>query len=180
MTDTRDTDALLESRRSTYGDVTSNAERVAKMWNGYLGIDVITPADMMMMMALYKAYRFKVTPDYSDNINDVLGYAEIVRQVQTATGGLIDAETVAEYKAKKASFTEADEAALDDLLEQEDIAEGRRPPAARRLRNGFPVPDQTDGKLIDQWSRNRCGYSKNTGGFCMLVGGHDGDCDFVG
>ena len=97
-----DTQVLLDGRRETYGNTVENAERVARMWNGYLGIDIITPADMMMMMALYKAYRFKVTPDYSDNINDVLGYAEIVRTVQRETGGLIDAETVKEYLAKKA------------------------------------------------------------------------------
>ena len=73
--DNRNTDALLAQRQSAYGDVADNAARVANMWNGYLGTDIITPADMMMMMALYKAYRFKVTPDYADNINDVLGYA---------------------------------------------------------------------------------------------------------
>lgn len=97
MTDNTNTNEMLEGRKSTYGDTTQNAERVAKMWNGYLGTDIITPADMMMMMALYKAYRFKVTPDYSDNINDVLGYAQIVRNVQQDTGGLIHAETVREY-----------------------------------------------------------------------------------
>ena len=75
--------------------------RVAEMWNGYLGTDIITPADVAMMFTLYKAYRFKVTPDYSDNINDVLGYAEMVREVQDATGGLIHAETVKEYLEKK-------------------------------------------------------------------------------
>ena len=102
MTKQDETRKLLDGRASTYGDTTDNATRVATMWNAYLGIDTITPADMMMMMALYKAYRFKVTPDYSDNINDVLGYAEIVRTVQRETGGLIDAETVREYQAKKA------------------------------------------------------------------------------
>ena len=96
-----DTQGLLDGRQSTYGNVVDNAARVASMWNGYLGIDTITAADMMMMMALYKAYRFKVTPEYSDNINDVLGYAEIVRQVQEQTGGLIHAETVKEFLAKK-------------------------------------------------------------------------------
>ncbi|UVG34214.1 hypothetical protein SEA_HANNABELLA_6 [Microbacterium phage Hannabella] len=97
----KDTQGLLDGRESTYGNVVDNAARVANIWNGYLGTDIITPADMMMMMALYKAYRFKVTPEYSDNINDVLGYAEIVRQVQEQTGGLIHAETVKEFLEKK-------------------------------------------------------------------------------
>ena len=101
-TDKDETRKLLDGRASTYGDTTDNAERVAAMWNAYLGVNVITPADMMMMMALYKAFRFKVTPDYADNINDVLGYAQIVKDVQTKVGGLIEAETAKEYQAKKA------------------------------------------------------------------------------
>lgn len=97
-------DTLLDGRASTYGDVVDNATRVAQMWNAYLGTDIITPADMMMMMTIYKQFRFKVTPDYSDNINDVLGYAKIVKTVQEATGGLIDAVTAQEYQAKKAEL----------------------------------------------------------------------------
>ena len=96
-----DTQALLAGRESVYGNRVDNMERVARMWNGYLGTDIITPADVAMMFTLYKAYRFKITPDYSDNINDVLGYAEMVREVQDATGGLIHAETVKEYLEKK-------------------------------------------------------------------------------
>ena len=70
--DNTDTQALLAGRESVYGNRVDNMERVAQMWNGYLGTDVITPADVAMMFTLYKAYRFKVTPDYSDNINDVV------------------------------------------------------------------------------------------------------------
>ena len=101
--DNTDTAALLAGRESVYGNRVDNMTRVAEMWNGYLGTDIITPADVAMMFTLYKAYRFKITPDYSDNINDVLGYAEMVREVQEATGGLIHAETVKEYLEKKAA-----------------------------------------------------------------------------
>ena len=197
--DNRNTDALLAQRQSAYGDVADNAARVANMWNGYLGTDIITPADMMMMMALYKAYRFKVTPDYSDNINDVLGYAEIVRRVQEATGGLVDAETVKEYYAKKAeilagetetpaeatdardiAFEAATEATVQDYVNlygtaeeraaQEEIAESRRPPEFRR-----GLPDQTEGRMMEQWLRNRC--AADTGlGPCILSTGHSGLC----
>ena len=99
--DNTDTAALLAGRESVYGNRVDNMTRVARMWNGYLGTDIITPADVAMMFTLYKAYRFKITPDYSDNINDVLGYGEMVREVQEATGGLIHAETVKEYLEKK-------------------------------------------------------------------------------
>ena len=152
-----DTKELLNSRESTYGNVVDNAQRVANMWNGYLGTDIITAADMMMMMALYKAYRFKVTPDYSDNINDVLGYAEIVRNVQRETGGLIDAETVKEYVAKKRVIDPTpEERIVYNLAEEHE-------------------PDQSEGRAIDQWLRNRCGADyAGDGILCMLVSGHSG------
>ena len=131
------TTELLDGRRSTYGNVTENAERVAMIWNGYLGTNIITPADMMMMMALYKAYRFKVTPDYSDNINDVLGYAKIVQQVQEETGGLIDAETVKEYLAKKADLEKESADEMTHILR--DIVQNKL--------------DQTDGGTIESWAK---------------------------
>ena len=151
-----DTQELLDGRRETYGDVVWNAERVAKMWNGYLGIDLITPADMMMMMALYKAYRFKITPDYSDNINDVLGYAEIVRTVQRETGGLIDAETVKEYQEKKARKADL----LGEIHEQilnliEDTAKPDRSFPMSSVQTVIPVPetDASEGAIIDSWAK---------------------------
>ena len=117
--DNTDTAGLLASRESVYGNRVDNMTRVAEMWNGYLGTDIITPADVAMMFTLYKAYRFKVTPDYSDNINDVLGYAEMVREVQEATGGLIHAETVKEYLEKK---NRAMNPTLDRLLTDLQVA----------------------------------------------------------
>ena len=154
MSKNEDTKELLDSRESTYGNVVDNAQRVANMWNGYLGTDIITAADMMMMMALYKAYRFKVTPDYSDNINDVLGYAEIVRNVQRETGGLIDAETVKEYVAKKAGTSGAIvERLLQDLDQSEGEAiesfqrrsgntSGAKRPVRREHRHPYEVADE--------------------------------------
>ena len=170
MTTNKDeTRKLLDGRASTYGDTTDNAERVAAMWNAYLGVNVITPADMMMMMALYKAYRFKVTPDYADNINDVLGYAQIVKDVQTKVGGLIEAETAKEYQAKKRMIDLTPEERITRNLagDHEPISQDQDP-----LGHG---PDQSEGRAIDQWLRNRCGADyAGDGILCMLVSGHSG------
>ena len=170
MTTNKDeTRKLLDGRASTYGDTTDNAERVAAMWNAYLGIDVITPADMMMMMALYKAFRFKVTPDYADNINDVLGYAQIVKDVQTKVGGLIEAETAKEYQAKKRMIDLTPEERITRNLagDHEPISQDQDP-----LGHG---PDQSEGRAIDQWLRHRCGTDyAGDGILCMLVPGHSG------
>ena len=193
MTKKDETRELLDGRESTYGDTTDNATRVATMWNAYLGIDTITPADMMMMMALYKAYRFKVTPDYADNINDVLGYAQIVKDVQTKTGGLVEAETAKEYQAKKRMFDltpeeritrnlagdyepivqDSDPLGHDD--DDEDLKESRRPPEFRRTLKTTGKPDQSDGRMMAEWLRNRCGKPTGTGA-CRYVAQHYGEC----
>lgn len=170
MTTNKDeTRKLLDGRASTYGDTTDNAERVAAMWNAYLGVNVITPADMMMMMALYKAFRFKVTPDYADNINDVLGYAQIVKDVQAKVGGLIEAETAKEYQAKKRMIDLTPEERITRNLagDHEPISQDPDP-----LGHG---PDQSEGRAIDQWLRHRCGTDyAGDGILCMLVSGHPG------
>ena len=188
-----ETRELLDGRASTYGDTVDNAKRVAQLWNAYLGTDIITPADMMMMMALYKAFRFKVTPDYADNINDVLGYAQIVKDVQARMGGLIEAETAKEYQAKKRMIDltpeeritrnltgdhepivqDSDPIGHDD--DDEDLKEGRRPPALRQAPATTGTPDQSDGRVMEAWLRNRCGKQTGTGA-CRYVTQHYGEC----
>ena len=193
-----DTQELLDGRESTYGNVVDNAARVAKIWNGYLGTDIITPADMMMMMALYKAYRFKVTPDYSDNINDVLGYAEIVRQIQEQTGGLIHAETVKEYlELKEQTGPKLVDKMLADLALHNIGSEAQanfhsdmpRHPYANVQRDedaeqdevvhatGYkPARESINESLnMEAWLRNRCGQPVGVSR-CGLHTDHRGDC----
>jgi len=81
-------------------------EAVAKMINGYLdgvelrtGSRTITGADFAMIMALYKIYRFAVTPDYADNSNDAIGYIKIA--IECIGEAMIEAETAAEFQRKK-------------------------------------------------------------------------------
>lgn len=100
------TQQLLDGRAATYGDRVVNMEAAAKMVNGYLdGVEVrtgkreITGADFAMIMAMYKMYRFAVTPDYSDNVNDIEGYAQIAREC--VGDAMIDAETAKQFQEKK-------------------------------------------------------------------------------
>lgn len=101
-----ETQNLLDGRASTYGDRVKNMEAVADMVNGYMdGVEQRTgkremnAADFAMTMLLYKAYRFAVSPDYSDNINDIEGYAQIARECVGPQ--MIHAESAKEYQAKK-------------------------------------------------------------------------------
>ena len=96
---------ILDSRHATYGDRVANMDAAAGMVNAYLaGVDqrkdpALTGADFAMIMALYKIYRFAVTPDYQDNIDDIEGYLRIVRECME--GQLIPARTTEEYQEIK-------------------------------------------------------------------------------
>ena len=96
---------ILDSRHATYGDRVTNMDAAAGMVNAYLaGVDqrkdpALTGADFAMIMALYKIYRFAVTPDYQDNIDDVEGYLRIVRECME--GQLISAKTAEDYQEIK-------------------------------------------------------------------------------
>lgn len=97
--------AILNSREATYGDRVANMDAAAGMVNAYLaGMDqrkdpALTGADFAMIMALYKIYRFAVTPDYQDNIDDIEGYLRIVRECMGDK--LIPARTAKEYQEIK-------------------------------------------------------------------------------
>lgn len=92
------TEELLASRQSVYGDRVDNMVRVAQIWTGILGFEV-QPVQVALMMAGYKLYRASLTPDYSDNVDDVDGYIQMAREV--VGDDMIHARTVDEYLEKK-------------------------------------------------------------------------------
>ena len=100
------TQELLDGRAATYGDRVKNMESAADLINNYMdgveqrsGKREMTGADFAMAMLLYKAYRFAVAPDYSDNINDIFGYAQIAREC--VGDQMIHATSAEEYQVKK-------------------------------------------------------------------------------
>ena len=107
MATEKNTQDLLDGRRATYGDRVVNMEAVADMVNGYMdgveqrsGKREMTGADFAAAMLLYKVYRFGVTPDYSDNIDDIKGYAQIMEEC--VGDKMVKADSAKEYQAKKA------------------------------------------------------------------------------
>lgn len=68
-------------RQARYGPPEEFMGRLAKMWGGYLGIEV-KPTDAAMMMALLKAARLKTSPDHEDSLVDFAGYAHIYERVK--------------------------------------------------------------------------------------------------
>jgi len=98
VTTNNETQELLDGRHAVYGDRIENMVRVAQIWSGILGFEV-KPVQVPLMMAGYKMYRASITPDYSDNMDDIDGYVAIAREV--VGEDMIKASTVAEYERQK-------------------------------------------------------------------------------
>ena len=64
-----------------YGPPEEFMRRLAKMWGGYLDLD-LKPTDAAMMMALLKAARLRKNPDHEDSLVDFAGYARIYERVK--------------------------------------------------------------------------------------------------
>lgn len=97
---------VVDARRSVYGEPAISFPLVAQVWSGILGTEV-RPDQVPLLLIGYKLVRASECPEYSDNIDDVDGYAKIFREVMGDK--LIDARSVAEFVAKKAEKESVDE-----------------------------------------------------------------------
>lgn len=71
---------LIDGRVDVYGDPVTGFVRHAQVWSGILGHEV-QPWQVALCMIGYKLVRTSITPDYSDNSDDVDGYLDIFRQL---------------------------------------------------------------------------------------------------
>lgn len=97
-------DELITGRRAVYGDPEETFKEHAAMWTVVLGRKLkpgvsISAEDVSALMIAYKLMRAVQTPDYSDNIHDVVGYADIFEKVQGDK--FVHARSVDEYIMKK-------------------------------------------------------------------------------
>ena len=165
-------EAILDSRQATYGNRVINMEAAATMVEAYLrGVDqredtTLTGADFAMIMALYKIYRFAVTPDYQDNIDDVEGYLRIVRECMSDQ--LIEAKTAEDYQRIKRERAimehpasgnaekQAEEAAMNAWekihygIVNEMVERTRNSPTARLFREWAPTDEQVQSTYDQQ------------------------------
>jgi len=91
-------DEVIEKRRAIYGEPEKTFPRVAQIWSGIIGHE-INAVDVPLMLIGYKLLRAQVTPDYSDNSDDVEGYLAIFREL--VGNDMIHARTIAEYIQQK-------------------------------------------------------------------------------
>lgn len=86
---------LIDGRVDVYGDPVMGFTRHAQVWSGILGIEV-QPWQVALCMLGYKLVRTGITPDYSDNSDDIEGYLDIFRQLMP---DMVQARDTAEYLA---------------------------------------------------------------------------------
>jgi len=78
-----ETDALVEERGRAYGHPRPNHERIAALWSVILGVPV-TPEQAALCMIQVKVSRLMQTPDHADSIDDIAGYAMVLKQIVDA------------------------------------------------------------------------------------------------
>lgn len=70
-------------KQEHYGPPEEFMGRLAKLWGGYLGVEV-KPTDAALMMALLKAARLRTNPHHEDSLVDFAGYAHIYSKIKGA------------------------------------------------------------------------------------------------
>ncbi len=75
------------SRREQYGPAHKNFQRIAAMWEAYLGIP-INMDDVAFMMVLLKISRHVDSPTIKrDNVVDSIGYLRLIEIIREETKG---------------------------------------------------------------------------------------------
>ncbi len=76
--------AVTVDRAATHGDAERNFKLVAAYWSAHLDT-AVSPADVTVMMTLFKLARAKSNPAHADNWEDGCGYLACGGEI--ATGG---------------------------------------------------------------------------------------------
>lgn len=89
---------VIDRRIQVYGEPTETFPRIAQVWSGIKGVEFSAYEVPLMLMGL-KLVRTQVTPDYSDNSDDVEGFLDIFRRL--IGEDMVKARLVSEYIEKK-------------------------------------------------------------------------------
>lgn len=75
-------------REQDYGSPENNFERIANLWNAYLGELTVNAVDVAMMLGLLKIARIKTGKGTADSFVDLAGYAACGGEIATQQGGV--------------------------------------------------------------------------------------------
>ena len=70
-------------REQDYGSPENNFERIANLWNAYLGAQTVSAVDVAMMLGLLKIARIKTGKGTADSFVDLAGYAACGGEIAT-------------------------------------------------------------------------------------------------
>ena len=70
-------------REQDYGSPENNFERIAALWNAYLGAKTVDAVDVAMLLALLKVARIKTGRGTEDSFVDLAGYAACAGEIAT-------------------------------------------------------------------------------------------------
>jgi len=73
---------VTKDRAATHGDAESNFGLIAAYWSAHLDAHV-GPADVAVMMTLFKLARMKSNPAHIDNAIDAAAYAALAGEIAT-------------------------------------------------------------------------------------------------
>lgn len=91
---------VIHDRTSVYGDPVESYTRIAQVWSGILGFQV-RPDQVVLCMIGTKSVRSSITPNYSDNSDDIEGYLDMFRTI--IGDDMIAARLTSEYLEKLAA-----------------------------------------------------------------------------
>ena len=74
---------VVKQRGESYGSMLDNHTRIAKLWSVLLDTDV-TPEQVALCMIAVKQARLMETPNHTDSVQDILGYALVYHECADA------------------------------------------------------------------------------------------------
>lgn len=88
-------------RQQDYGTPEDNFKIIAKLWNAYLGNDILGANDVAMMMALMKIARIRTGTATEDSFVDLAGYAACGGEIATSENKATTATELSEEEIKE-------------------------------------------------------------------------------
>lgn len=80
-------ECVCGQREQDYGSPENNFQKIANLWNAYIGENgvIFTPVDVAMMLGLLKIARIKTGVGTADSFVDLAGYAACGGEIVTGS-----------------------------------------------------------------------------------------------
>lgn len=80
-------EVICKQRQTVHGSAENSFHLVAQYWSDFLSKStgqfvVLNPAEVGVMMTLFKIARWQMNPNHSDNVVDGIGYLALAGEIQ--------------------------------------------------------------------------------------------------